>query len=109
MESKIIDDKNIVFKTLISFTMKLSYLLNQTFICQLCNRLIMVQIPFLGKDVITHCWENNIIIKVNKCLLIFLCFIYSYPPFFDENTFKIYEKILEGKIEWPRHLDPSKK
>ena len=55
-------------------TMKLSYLLNQTFICQLCNRLIMVQIPFLGKDVITHCWENNIIIKVNKCLLIFLSY-----------------------------------
>ena len=39
----------------------------------------------------------------------FICFIYSYPPFFDENTFKIYEKILEGKIEWPRHLDPAAK
>ena len=26
----------------------------------------------------------------------------SYPPFFDEHPFRIYEKILEGKIEWPK-------
>lgn len=25
-----------------------------------------------------------------------------YPPFFDEHPFRIYEKILEGKIEWPK-------
>ncbi len=26
----------------------------------------------------------------------------GYPPFFDENPFGIYEKILSGKVEWPR-------
>lgn len=29
----------------------------------------------------------------------------GYPPFYDDNPFGIYEKILSGKIEWPRHLD----
>lgn len=30
----------------------------------------------------------------------------GYPPFFDDNPFGIYEKILAGKIDWPKHLDP---
>lgn len=29
------------------------------------------------------------------------------PPFVDDNPMKIYQKILDGKIEWP--LDPKKK
>ena len=33
----------------------------------------------------------------------------GYPPFFDDNPFGIYEKILAGKIEWPKHLDPITK
>lgn len=33
----------------------------------------------------------------------------GYPPFYDDNPFGIYEKILSGKIEWPRHMDPVAK
>lgn len=33
----------------------------------------------------------------------------GYPPFFDDNPFAIYEKILAGKIDWPRHIDPVAK
>merc|ERR1712212_812129 len=33
----------------------------------------------------------------------------GYPPFFDDNPFGIYEKILSGKIDWPRHVDPVAK
>merc|ERR1719382_1467480 len=33
----------------------------------------------------------------------------GYPPFFDDNPFGIYEKILGGKIDWPRHIDPLAK
>lgn len=29
-----------------------------------------------------------------------------YPPYFDDQPFGIYEKILNGKIDWPRHVDP---
>jgi len=29
----------------------------------------------------------------------------GYPPFYDENPFGIYQKILQGKIEFPRHFD----
>jgi protein kinase X len=31
----------------------------------------------------------------------FLC---GYPPFYDEHPFGIYQKILTGSIEWPRHF-----
>ncbi|KAK7693302.1 hypothetical protein QCA50_002869 [Cerrena zonata] len=29
----------------------------------------------------------------------------GYPPFFDETPYGIYEKILKGKIHWPREMD----
>jgi serine/threonine protein kinase len=29
----------------------------------------------------------------------------GYPPFYDENPFGIYQKILAGKIDFPRHFD----
>mmetsp|Transcript_3044 Transcript_3044/g.10700 ORF Transcript_3044/g.10700 Transcript_3044/m.10700 type:complete len:353 (+) Transcript_3044:73-1131(+) len=29
----------------------------------------------------------------------------GYPPFYDENPFGIYQKILAGKVESPRHFD----
>lgn len=29
----------------------------------------------------------------------------GYPPFFDENPFGIYQKILAGKVDYPRHFD----
>ncbi len=29
----------------------------------------------------------------------------GYPPFFDDNPFGIYEKILAGKIDWPRQVE----
>jgi serine/threonine protein kinase len=29
----------------------------------------------------------------------------GYPPFYDENPFGIYQKILAGKIEFPKHFD----
>lgn len=33
----------------------------------------------------------------------------GYPPFYDDNPFGIYEKILSGKIDWARHIDPIAK
>ncbi|KAL7647783.1 UNVERIFIED_CONTAM: hypothetical protein RMT77_001392 [Armadillidium vulgare] len=33
----------------------------------------------------------------------------GYPPFFDENPFGIYEKILSGRVEYPKHFDGSAK
>ncbi|XP_049611662.1 cAMP-dependent protein kinase catalytic subunit PRKX [Syngnathus scovelli] len=29
----------------------------------------------------------------------------GHPPFFDDNPFGIYQKILAGKLDFPRHLD----
>ncbi|ESL10075.1 protein kinase A catalytic subunit [Trypanosoma rangeli SC58] len=29
----------------------------------------------------------------------------GYPPFFDESPFKIYEKILEGRVQFPRWVE----
>mmetsp|Transcript_10877 Transcript_10877/g.40562 ORF Transcript_10877/g.40562 Transcript_10877/m.40562 type:complete len:336 (-) Transcript_10877:193-1200(-) len=33
----------------------------------------------------------------------------GYPPFFDDSPFKIYEKILTGRIEFPRFMDSAAK
>ena len=33
----------------------------------------------------------------------------GYPPFFDESPFKVYEKILEGKLQFPKWIDPRAK
>ncbi|EPZ32887.1 putative camp-dependent protein kinase catalytic subunit [Rozella allomycis CSF55] len=33
----------------------------------------------------------------------------GYPPFFDDNPFGIYEKILAGKITFPTHIDAEAK
>jgi serine/threonine protein kinase len=31
----------------------------------------------------------------------------SYPPFYDENTFIVYQKILSGTLEFPPHFSPA--
>ena len=33
----------------------------------------------------------------------------GYPPFYDENPFGIYQKILKGVIDFPKHMDPNAK
>ncbi|KAF9918710.1 hypothetical protein BX616_006597 [Lobosporangium transversale] len=33
----------------------------------------------------------------------------GYPPFFDDNPFGIYEKILAGRIYFPSHIDSAAK
>ncbi|KAK3543663.1 hypothetical protein QTP70_026254 [Hemibagrus guttatus] len=34
-----------------------------------------------------------------------MCFLYVYPPFFDDNPFGIYQKVLSAKLNIPRQLD----
>lgn len=33
----------------------------------------------------------------------------GFPPFYDENPFGIYQKILAGKVDYPKHFDPYAK
>ncbi|KAI8394120.1 kinase-like domain-containing protein [Radiomyces spectabilis] len=33
----------------------------------------------------------------------------GYPPFYDDDHVKLYEKILAGKIRWPQYFDPNAK
>lgn len=30
----------------------------------------------------------------------------GYPPFYDDDHLKLYEKIIQGKIKWPAYFDP---
>lgn len=54
-----------------------------------------------------------VIIRLMYVFLLVGVLIYEmlvgYPPFYDEQPFGIYEKILSGKIEWERHMDPIAK
>lgn len=33
----------------------------------------------------------------------------GFPPFLDENPFGIYEKILSGRVDYPKHMDSCAK
>ncbi|CAE7663497.1 PRKX [Symbiodinium pilosum] len=33
----------------------------------------------------------------------------GYPPFYDENPFGIYQKVLQGRVDFPRHFDVKAK
>ncbi|KAG2770652.1 hypothetical protein Pcac1_g18263 [Phytophthora cactorum] len=33
----------------------------------------------------------------------------GYPPFYDENPFGIYQKILDGKVDFPKHIESKAK
>ncbi|KAG2223680.1 hypothetical protein INT45_007258, partial [Circinella minor] len=33
----------------------------------------------------------------------------GYPPFYDDDHLKLYEKILQGRIRWPQYFDPHAK
>lgn len=33
----------------------------------------------------------------------------GYAPFFDDNNFSTYEKILESKVDWPKWINPVAK
>lgn len=39
----------------------------------------------------------------------FVCVRLGYPPFYNADQFLAYQKILSGKIEFPRHFDYSAK
>lgn len=55
---------------------------------------------YRGHDYCCDWWSLGVIIFE---------FLNGAPPFFDEDRSQVYEKILSGKIEWPRHFDSSSK
>ena len=54
----------------------------------------------------TRNWRRDALINRKRCS----CqHVPGYPPFYDDNPFGIYEKILSGKLEWPRHVEMTAK
>lgn len=52
----------------------------------------------------------DVLYVVAKIIELFLLsFCSGSDPLFDEHPFRIYEKILEAKIDWSRHLDNTSK
>lgn len=47
---------------------------------------------------------NNIFVH-----LVDMLWLYSYPPYYDENQFRLYEKILTAEAQYPSNMDPDAK
>ncbi|KAL5005475.1 hypothetical protein ScPMuIL_018931 [Solemya velum] len=63
---------------------------------------------YLAPEIIQSKGHNKAVDWWSLGILVYEMLV-GYPPFFDDNPFGIYEKILAGKIEWPKHLDPVAK
>lgn len=53
------------------------------------------------------CWRDKNLAKILQYTWSSFLFFFRYPPFFDDNPFGIYEKILSGKVEWPKHMETT--
>lgn len=56
---------------------------------------------YLAPEIIQNKGHNKAVDWWAFGILLFEMLV-GYPPFYDESPFGIYEKILAGKIEWPR-------
>ncbi|KAK6195517.1 hypothetical protein SNE40_000930 [Patella caerulea] len=63
---------------------------------------------YLAPEIIQSKGHNKAVDWWSLGVLIFEMMV-GYPPFFDDNPFGIYQKILAGKIAWPRQIDPVAK
>lgn len=55
------------------------------------------------------CWQGKYSVWADLYVAIIFNIYFSYPPFFDDNSFGIYEKILMGKVQFTAHFDPLAK
>jgi protein kinase X len=63
---------------------------------------------YLAPEIIQNKGHNKAVDWWALGILIYEMLV-GYPPFFDDNPFKIYDRILEGKISWSKHTDPVAK
>nr|KAG5685907.1 hypothetical protein BaRGS_005416 [Batillaria attramentaria] len=59
---------------------------------------------YLAPEIILSKGHNKAVDWWSLGVLIFEMLV-GYPPFYADNPFGIYEKILAGKVEWPKHID----
>eukprot|EP00792_Barthelona_sp_PAP020_P006386 TRINITY_DN2978_c1_g1_i1.p1 TRINITY_DN2978_c1_g1~~TRINITY_DN2978_c1_g1_i1.p1 ORF type:complete len:377 (-),score=95.76 TRINITY_DN2978_c1_g1_i1:94-1224(-) len=63
-------------------------------------------VEYLAPEIILNKGHNAAVDWWALGILIFEM-LAGYPPFYDENPFVVSEKILSGKVYWPRHMDPT--
>ncbi|XP_022340993.1 cAMP-dependent protein kinase catalytic subunit PRKX-like [Crassostrea virginica] len=63
---------------------------------------------YLAPEIIQSKGHNKAVDWWSLGILIYEMLV-GYPPWFDDNAFRIYEKIIEGRLEWPKHIDPVAK
>ncbi|ESO96139.1 hypothetical protein LOTGIDRAFT_116148, partial [Lottia gigantea] len=63
---------------------------------------------YLAPEIIQSKGHNKAVDWWSLGVLIFEMLV-GYPPFYDDNPFGIYKKILDGKISWPKLIDPVAK
>ena len=59
---------------------------------------------YLAPEIILSKGHNKAVDWWSLGVLIYEMLV-GYPPYYAENPFGIYEKIIAGKTEWPKHID----
>ncbi|XP_059170910.1 cAMP-dependent protein kinase catalytic subunit PRKX-like [Physella acuta] len=59
---------------------------------------------YLAPEIILSKGHNKAVDWWSLGILIFEMLV-GYPPFYADNPFHIYEKIVAGKVEWPKNID----
>ena len=73
--------------------------------CIQCQLITLLCVRYLAPEIIQSKGHGKAVDWWSLGILIFEM-LAGYPPFFDNNSFGIYEKILAGKVQFPAHFDP---
>lgn len=97
-ENILLDSEGHLKLTDFGFSKKIT---NKTYtLCGTPEYLAPELLSYRGHDMTCDWWSLGILIFE---------FLSGSPPFYDENRNRVYEKILSGKIEWPRYFDSASK